>query len=316
MLIKFILHLKRKVFFTGDVDKLDTGVVMKTDAYTVLLFAKNDAERVELVLKNFYGIAPVVILDGRSSDNTALIAAKYGAKLVQRPDFDHFGHIAKPFAEWALEQATTDYVFISYCSVFVPKELLTIFRDVAETKSHKAVRHGYYCVTYGRYVERSFEMRKSKVCHFFHKSSLDLKQSRIHNEWPVVAPESQTMLLPPNDRYSLHVFRDYDTSWTEIKHNMYETVEAKQRFESGECTSAFKMITKSLYEFITGYFFRKGFLGGMPGFMYHMWRAHMVFNIQARIWEYQNCLTRLEARSLQTKQRLKMLETLGVTCED
>lgn len=283
---------------------------MRTNAYTVLLFAKDDAERVEMVLKNFADVAPVIILDGGSTDNTELIAVKYGAKFVTRPDFDQFGHIAKPFAEWALAQCPTEYVFIAYCSLFVPRQLLIMFREVAETKSHKAIRHGYHCITYGRYVERSFEFRKSRVCHFFSKDVLDLNQSRIHNEWPVVVPESQVLVLSPINSYSLHVFRDYDASWTEIKHNMYENVEAKQRYEFGERTSATKMILTMMREFVEGYFFRKGFLGGMPGFFYHIWRAQMTFNIQARIWEYQNKLTRIEARSLQTKQRNDMLNKL------
>ena len=286
---------------------------MVTNAYTVLLFTKDDAERVEMVLKNFVNVAQVIILDGGSSDNTESVAAKYGAKFVRRPVFDHFGHIAKPFAEWALAQSPTEYVYISYCSHFVPKELLSKFREVAELKSHKAIRHGYYCITYGRYVERSFEFRKSKISHFFSKDAVDLNKSRMHDEWPVVVPKKMALMLPPSDKFSLHVFRDYDTSWTEVKHNMYGDVEAKQRFEFGERTSASKMISKSIREFVEGYLFRKGFLGGLPGFLYHMWRAQMIFNIQARIWEYQNGLSRVEARSIQAKQRNDMLNKLKLS---
>lgn len=283
---------------------------MKTESYTVLLFAKDDAERVEMVLKNFVNVAPVIILDGGSSDNTEQIASMYGAKFIKRPDFGDLGHIAKPLAEWALTQAPTDYVYISYCSLFIPKELLLKFKEVAESRSHKAIRHGYWSITFGRYVDRSFEFRTSKVCHFFTKDSIDLNQSRIHVEWPVIAPNSQVLTLLPCYKYSLHVFRDYDSSWTEIKHNMYANIEAKQRFERGEQTSLSKMIIKTTREFVEGYFFRKGFLGGMPGFFYHAWRAQMIFNIHTRIWEYQNRMTRLEARNIQKQQRMEVLENL------
>lgn len=277
--------------------------------YSVLLFAKDEEERIEFVLRNFIGYAPVIVLDGGSTDRTPEISRKYGAKVVERP-MQELGYCNRNIARWCLEQAPTDYVFISYCSLFVPKELLMVFEEVSSKNTYKAVRHGYMSVTYGRYVDRPLELLKPPASHFFKKDAIDVNLSTIHHEWPLIVPDSEILKLKFSPRYSLHVFRDYDASRTEIMHNGYSDIEAIERFAQGERTSGAKMILLMFKEFIKGYFFRKGITGGVPGLLYHMWRAQMIFNIQARIWEHQNRMTRENTQKIQNQQRNEMLRKL------
>jgi len=277
--------------------------------YTVLLFTYNEERRIELLLRNFKDHARIVVLDDSSTDKTAEIAAKYSATVIQRPKFNA-GYNNKDIARWALDQSSTEYVFIAYCSHFVPINLLNIFDDIAANQNYKAVRHGYLGVTYGKYIDKQCVVRKPGACHFFSREVVDLSASKIHYEWPLNVPDTQILTLPVNDDLSLHVFRDYDAHITELKQSAYADAEAKERFERGERTTAVKMIRRALLHFICGYFRDGGIRAGVPGLLYHMWWAQMVFNIQARIWEYQHNKRLDEVRLLNFHMRDDLLEKI------
>jgi glycosyltransferase involved in cell wall biosynthesis len=279
------------------------------DKYTVLLPTHNEEKRVEFVLRNFQGRARVVVLDDHSTDRTAEIAARYGATVLQRP-FENRSVIHPELARWMLDQADTDYVFIAFCSMTVPAKLLDVFGRVAAEGKYLAVAHGMMNFTYDRCVERQFGFVSPSAGHFFAKQALDFSRSQIHAEWPVNVADAQRLVLPINDELCVQVYRDYDVARTELQQHRYANVEATQRFQRGERTSIFKLMTKPIIRFLYGYFWGGGFRGGIPGFLYHAWWAQMAFNVQARIWELQSGHTRPETEAVHCRMREAQLEKI------
>lgn len=279
------------------------------DSYTVLLFVKNEEKRIEFVLRNFRGRARVLVLDGGSTDRTAAIAASHGCEVVQRPELDSPGQSVS-LKKWALEQSPTDYVFIAYASMVVPPKLLDIFGEVSRHSRYKAVFHDSQAITYGRFVQKPAFRRRSSSCHFFARDAINFETSRIHFDWPVDCPESQILTLPAKDALSVFIIRDYDVKWMEQKCSIYADIDALQRFEAGERTSLAKMCWMALRHFLYGYFRCGGFRGGVPGLLYQMGWAQMVFNIQGRIWEMQNEMTREKSTLLHVRMRDEMLREI------
>jgi hypothetical protein len=209
-----------------------------------------------------------------------------------------------------LEQVPTEYVFIAYCSFFVPRGLLRTFGEVSRQGKYRAVRHDYQSITYGRYIQKPLVRRRAGACHFFARGAIDLGREKIHSEWPLAVPESQVLTLPATDELAIHVFRDYDSRSTELKHSGYADIEALERFGRGERTSAGRMLGRAAREFLSGFVRGGGFRAGVPGLLYHAWRAEMAFNIQARIWEHQNGMRRDETSLLHAKMRDRLLREI------
>jgi glycosyltransferase involved in cell wall biosynthesis len=280
-----------------------------TGNYTVLLFTYNEERRVEYILRNFRGRAHVVLLDDGSTDQTQSIAERYSASFIRRPK-TNCKYLEREIRQWALDQAETQYVFISYASFFVPADLLKVFDMVSNQERYRAIKHDSLAITYGAFIQRPVVRRQSSACHFFCKDDIDFSSSRIHEEWPLCVPRDQILTVEPTDNLSVYVFRDYDVKRMELKCSDYADEDAKERFEKGDRTTVGKMLWSAIHRFIHGYIRSGGFMAGVPGLIYHMGWAQMTFNIQARLWEYQAHMTRDESREVQDRMREKMLADL------
>lgn len=135
-----------------------------------------------------------------------------------------------------LKSVRKEYVLIAYCSLFVSLELLTIFNKVALDNKIDTIKHGYVSYTYDKILDQTLFHNKSISCHFFKKSAIDFKNSRMHEEWNLKS-NFNILYLKYYKNLSLQIFRDYDASRTEIKHNGYSNTEALERFNSWERTS-------------------------------------------------------------------------------
>jgi hypothetical protein len=68
----------------------------------------------------------------------------------------------------------------------------------------------------------------------------------------------------------------------------YAPLAARQMFECGKQTSAFKIMTVGLTTFLQTYFLKGGFLDGFTGFCIARFAAHHAFLKHLLLWELQN----------------------------
>lgn len=279
--------------------------------YTVVIPTFNEENRIEFVLKNFNKRANILILDDGSTDKTKEICDKYSVKFLIRPKPENPTYFTKEISGWILDNVETEYMFVCYCSIFVPLDLLNLFEKIASEAKIKAIYHDQLAITYGRFIQRPFIRRISSSCHFFSKEALNFANKQIHGEWPIDISEDKVLRLKAKDNLSIYIFRDYDVKFMELKHSQYADIEALERFENGERTNVFKLIWKPIHRFLIGYIRCGGIMAGIPGLIYHIGWATMVFNVQAKIWEYQNNMTRLESRNVHSQMRNDLISKIG-----
>jgi hypothetical protein len=65
----------------------------------------------------------------------------------------------------------------------------------------------------------------------------------------------------------------------------YSTIFADIMADRGKGFGLFKLLFQPLYKFIKGYFFKRGFLDGLPGFIIATSSAFYIFTKQVKLWE-------------------------------
>jgi glycosyltransferase involved in cell wall biosynthesis len=282
--------------------------------YTVILAVFNEEDRVELALRNFYKRANIVIIDNFSSDNTIEIAKKYTNEIYQ---YKNPGVWDVAFYKFALSKVNTDYVYFASAAEIVPLGVLGAFDLVAMGDSgFHAVACMRKSISSGIWTHRNWS-NPERITHdakFAKKDCFDFSKYRIHSERPLSIPRSEVLLLPANDENVIWQFRDYSVTVTESKHSIYGAIEAKQRFDGGERTSMLKIIILSIKEFLSSYLLDGGIKAGAIGFFTAVWRSQMRFNIQARVWEYQNHKTLDDIKGIHRKIKEEMVNTIELEC--
>ncbi|HEX2965197.1 MAG TPA: hypothetical protein VHO84_05405, partial [Syntrophorhabdaceae bacterium] len=80
------------------------------------------------------------------------------------------------------------------------------------------------------------------------------------------------------------------TPYTDTAHQIrtidrYATAYAEDLLRSGRRFHLFNMLTRPLFRFFRDYFFKRGFLDGIPGIIIAVSTVYYVFMKQAKLWE-------------------------------
>ena len=78
---------------------------------------------------------------------------------------------------------------------------------------------------------------------------------------------------------------------SEIKHSVYGTNEAEQKYKKGRRVNLLTILLRTLLEFLKSYISKRDFLSGRIGVINSLMRAQMQMNIGLKIWEKQHKLT-------------------------
>jgi glycosyltransferase involved in cell wall biosynthesis len=252
---------------------------------TAVIFTKDEAKRLPLIIENLSSFANIIVFDGGSEDGTREICKNSGIKFVKRPK--ELRDIVGGDFQFALNYVDTEYVLIVNCSHYYPKKLLESFRQVALNSSHSAVYHDVVIYSFGGVVHRPFFRRRSSATNFYRVSAVNFANSILHNEAPVEVEECDRLVLPSVDGYSIHLFRDYDVKKTELNHSFYSDQDSMHRYRNGTRTNIWLIFFLPLKCFLHQYIRCGSVSFGVRGFIYSVLFALLEFSIQLKIWEMQ-----------------------------
>ena len=236
----------------------------RSPSLTVVIVAKNEARNITECVASASFADEVVVLDSGSTDPTAALAARAGARVVQT-DWPGYGpQVARGF-----RLATTDWVLSLDADERIGAELrgeiLAAIRS-PDFDGYRIPRLSEFC---GRFIQhsgwrpdRTLRLGRRHLAgftdHFLHAHmTLDgrigeLRQSIVHYSYPDLHD-----VLEKLDRYS--------------------TGHARDLFAAGHRSGVGKAVVRGVFAFIRSYVLRLGFLDGQHGLMLAIYNAEYTY---------------------------------------
>lgn len=240
---------------------------------SVVIIAKNEAERIEACLQSVAWADEIVVVDSGSSDKTCEIARNFTAKVYDIP-WRGFG----PQKQAAVELASNDWILSIDCDERVTPELADEIRNILSSDNiqgaysiprrtflgQKKIRH---CGWYPDRTIRLFDRRKTR----FSDSPV---HERACTDGPVADCKGHLL------HYSFS-----GLSQLLLKLNHYSDLSACQMFENGRSCSVFDLTVRPLFAFFKTYLLKLGFLDGIEGLEIAVTTALLTFSKYLKLRE-------------------------------
>lgn len=228
---------------------------------SAVIITLNAASQLEACLQSLQFCADIVVVDSGSSDGTQALAQRYGARVIDCP-WRGFG----PQKQFAVEQAAHEWVLCVDADERVSAPLRdSIAAALVATPATPAPQFAAYrfprCNRFmGRYL-RHGEGYPDLSLRLFDRRRARWSDDAVH-ERVVVAAAVGTLGgdLMHDSAESLDSYL--------AKQNRYTTLAAEAAFARGKRASAGHLLLSPLIRFCKFYFFRMGFLDGLPGLIH------------------------------------------------
>lgn len=225
---------------------------------SAVILAKNEEKFIGACIESVKNFSDeIIVVDDFSTDDTAKICERLGAKVFRRALNGNWGE-QKNFA---IEQAKFDWIFLIDADERVTPALAEEIKKIlaADDKNFawrcarlsyfwgKPLKHGGWFPDYvtrllpkaGTYVEGVVH---EKICHQCTEKNFDEKKYLVH-----------------------YPYRDWEHYFN--KFNVYTTLAAKKMHEAGKSANFFDIIFHPIWAAGRMYFLRGGFLDGAIGFI-------------------------------------------------
>lgn len=262
---------------------------------SILILTLNEQANIKACLDSVSWSDDVVVFDSGSSDATAEIARKAGARVVNRP-FDNWAS----HQNWAVSHIDFRHKWVFYLDADermtpeLAEEIRQIAADSAET------RRGFYCgrINYfmGRPITRCYP--PVPILRFFQPAHI--RYERLVN--PVAILDGPAGSL--NNRFLHYNFSKGLTEWFD-KHNKYSLSEAIEAIKILDGASkspsifcgdtalrrvaiknlALRLPCRPLIKFLYLYLWKRGLLDGAPGLTYCILQSVYEYLIDMKIRE-------------------------------
>jgi glycosyltransferase involved in cell wall biosynthesis len=235
---------------------------------SAIIITHNEAANLPDCLASLSFCDEIVVVDQASVDSTVEIAAKAGARVVERPHFSGFGRQKQA----ALDEANGDWVFSIDADERVPEALAQEIRSVIARNDHVGYRVNRSTYFLGRYLKYG-GWYPDPVLRLARRDAARFTSDAVHERLYVKGSVGALA----NDM--LHMsYRNIDDVLT--KQRRYALLSARVRRERGNRGGAFTASVRSFFTFLKSYVLQLGFLDGAHGFVAARSRAQETF------WRY------------------------------
>lgn len=241
---------------------------------SVVVIAKNEAERLDACLQSVTWADEIVVVDSGSSDATREIARRYTDKV-----FDITWRGFGPQKQAAVQLASHDIIFNIDCDERMTEELAEEIRALLARETMLPA----YNVPRRTFIG-SKEIRRSgwypdRTIRLFDRTRASFSDSPVH-ERVVVAPDS----VGRCNGHLLHFsFKGMGDMLTKL--NSYTDIAAAEMFARGKRTTAVYVTLRPLWTFFRTYIVYRGFLDGYEGLEIALANSITVFYKYAKLRE-------------------------------
>jgi glycosyltransferase involved in cell wall biosynthesis len=224
-------------------------------ALSAVLITRNAENVLDPCLESVAFADEIVVVDSASNDATAEIAARRGARIVQK-EWLGFGRQK----QFAVEQARNDWVLCLDADERVSPELAASIQTALTAPVSPVYRMARRNRFLGRWLSHG-EGYPDWSPRLFNRMNARWSDDLVH--------EKVLFAVTPGTLQGdlMHDSTDDLTGYLE-RQNRYTTLAARQAFERGVSAGAAHLLLSPLVRFLKFYVLRLGFLDGVPGLLH------------------------------------------------
>ena len=222
---------------------------------SAIIITYNEAVNLPDCLASLAFCDEIVVIDGGSTDGTAVIAAQAGARVIQKPDFAGFG--AQKQA--ALDQARGDWVLSIDADERVPEALAREIQSAIENPAHSGYRINRKTFFLGQYL-RHGGWYPDRVLRLALRGLARFSDDTVHESLIVGGSVGDL----GNDMLHLS-YRSIDDVLA--KQRRYALLSAQVRRDRGARGGLPAALSHSAATFFKHYVLQAGFIDGARGFV-------------------------------------------------
>ncbi len=235
---------------------------------SAIIITHNEAANLSDCLGSLSFCDEIVVVDQASTDDTAAIAARAGARVVQKPDFAGFG----PQKQAALDAARGEWVLSIDADERVPEALAQEIIAATASGAHDGYRINRRTYFLGRYL-RHGGWYPDHVLRLARRAAARFSADAVHEELLVDGSIGDLRAD------MLHMsYRTIDDVLA--KQRRYALLSAQARRGRGARGGLGSALLRSLFTFLKCYFLQLGLLDGSRGLVAALARA------QESFWRY------------------------------
>ncbi len=222
---------------------------------SAVLITRNAAGVLDACLESVAFADEIVVVDSASSDGTPEIAARHGARVVQK-EWLGFGRQK----QFAVEQAKHDWVLCLDADERVSPELAKSIRKALAAPVSPVYRMPRRNRFLGRWLSHG-EGYPDWSPRLFNRLNARWSDDLVH--------EKVIYAVTPGTLEGDLMHETYDDLASYLdRQNRYTTLAARQAYEMGKRASPFHLLASPVVRFFKFYVLRLGFLDGLPGLVH------------------------------------------------
>jgi glycosyltransferase involved in cell wall biosynthesis len=241
---------------------------------SLVVITKNEAANLRRCLASVPFAHEIIVIDAESTDSTREIAREY-TELVFNQAWKGYG----PTKQEAINRASCDWVLSLDADEALDDTLAQAIRNILtnDEDSVPGYRVNRLSMFVGRWIRHS-GWHPDRILRMGRRAALRCTQEPVHEKLVVdgsVGDLSGCLL-----HYGASDLNAYLA-----KSHHYADLLAQNKFENGGRSGVLDLCIRPAYKFCYSYFFRWGFLDGVPGLILAGVSAYYVFVKYARLWE-------------------------------
>lgn len=242
---------------------------------SAIILAKNEEKNIEDCIRCIKKLCiEVLVINDDSSDDTASIAKKMGAKVINHRLNSNFSQQRN----FAMTQAKGDWILFIDADERVSLELAKEIHNTINQPEANAYYIKRLDFMWGKFLKHG-ETGKLYLLRLAKKNS-GLWVGAVHENWLTQGRTAE--LINPILHYPHITTEEF---LKEI--NIYSTIRSEELYKQHARTSWLKIVFYPKIKFLQNYILRRGFLDGTAGFVFAMLMSFHSFLVRGKLWQLQ-----------------------------
>jgi (heptosyl)LPS beta-1,4-glucosyltransferase len=265
---------------------------------SAVINVRNEAEFLEEALKSLKFVDEIIVVDMQSTDSSLSIAKKFDAKIYSHKPLS----FVEPARNFGIKKATGDWILILDPDERISDTLAKELKKIADDdQGITYVRLPRKNIVFNKWLKNSRWWPDYNI-RFFCKGAVEW-EDKIHS-----IPITTGKGIDLEEREDLAIIHNHYSSLSQfiLRMDRYTDAQAKELFEKGEKVLWFDFLKKPLAEFLSRFFFAKGYNDGLHGLVLAILQAVSEFIVVGKCWEKQGFKEK-DLSLLEIKKEFKVL---------